>query len=352
LLLPAASPPPGATITGEVVFDMGDVPLGAYSVAVQCDPNVLEIAEVRGGATEEFGGLPAHRIDGCEARVAGLQAGRDDGPTGRVSVARVTLRVKTCLPGVETQVQLIVRTLFDTQVNPLEAQGSRAVVTVGPECGGDEECSDEDACTGLEACVAGCCAPGVPVVCAPADACHVAGVCDPLTGECSSQAVPDGTVCEDGDVCTEGEACQEGDCTGGAAKSCDDGNACTMDRCSPQVTGDHCERRQVTLEDARGPITSPVVIDECVGEVVPRAVETLRGRAERLLEKAAEAKPMKAKRLVRKVLSKLRAALMKLKRKCNNGKLPEPCCTALRERLDEATALSDCVLGQLKQATR
>src|SRR5206468_138746 len=37
----------------------------------------------------------------------------------------------------------------------------------------------------------------------------------------------------DGNACTTGDACSNGRCTGGPARSCDDGNVCTIDSCDP-----------------------------------------------------------------------------------------------------------------------
>src|SRR5439155_7441432 len=61
-------------------------------------------------------------------------------------------------------------------------------------------CSDNNACTNMDACKGGVCTPGSPVMCPPADQCHLAGVCDTTTGMCSNTPVPDGTACNDGDV--------------------------------------------------------------------------------------------------------------------------------------------------------
>ncbi|MDQ3033433.1 MAG: carboxypeptidase-like regulatory domain-containing protein, partial [Myxococcota bacterium] len=51
-------------------------------------------------------------------------------------------------------------------------------------------CDDADACTRVDACRAGVCVGAMPIVCAPADACHEAGVCDAATGACSSEPLP------------------------------------------------------------------------------------------------------------------------------------------------------------------
>jgi alpha-tubulin suppressor-like RCC1 family protein/subtilase family serine protease len=71
------------------------------------------------------------------------------------------------------------------------------------------------------------------VVCAAADACHVAGVCSSATGTCSNPVAPEGTVCSDGSVCTTVDTCHAGACVAGAALTCDDGNTCTDDSCNP-----------------------------------------------------------------------------------------------------------------------
>ena len=124
-------------------------------------------------------------------------------------------------------------------------------------------CSDGDACTQTDTCQAGTCTGGNPVVCAPLDPCHLAGVCDPANGMCSSPPAADGTACDDGNACTQLDTCQAGACTGGSpvvcvaldpchaagicdpssgtcskpakadGTACDDGDACTL--------GDACQ---------------------------------------------------------------------------------------------------------------
>lgn len=118
-------------------------------------------------------------------------------------------------------------------------------------------CDDGDSCTKTDTCQAGVCTGSNPVVCAPLDDCHDAGTCDPGTGLCSNPARPDGSSCNDGNACTQTDACQQGYCTGSnpsacapldqchvagtcdpstgecsnpaanEGTSCDDGNACT-----------------------------------------------------------------------------------------------------------------------------
>jgi hypothetical protein len=77
--------------------------------------------------------------------------------------------------------------------------------------------------------------PCQDVVCAPADSCHEAGVCDAATGECVYVPVTDGTACGDGDKCNGDETCQAGLCAGGAPLTCDGANPCVTGACEPDT---------------------------------------------------------------------------------------------------------------------
>lgn len=92
----------------------------------------------------------------------------------------------------------------------------------GRACGDDGCGGDCGGCAPGEACADGAC---VPDACAGVrcDACSVcdAGRCVPLD---------EGAHCEDGDRCTVVDACHAGRCAG-EPRNCDDGFACTDDRC-------------------------------------------------------------------------------------------------------------------------
>ena len=63
-------------------------------------------------------------------------------------------------------------------------------------------CDDGNACTSQDACRLGACI-GLPTMC-PGDACNLPGACDPQTGECSAPSpAPDATPCPCG-ACTTG----------------------------------------------------------------------------------------------------------------------------------------------------
>ena len=103
-------------------------------------------------------------------------------------------------------------------------------------------CDDGDACTRTDTCQAGTCVGGVPVVCTASDQCHDAGTCDPASGECTNPAAADGTACSDGNACTQqhGEVCQAGTCVGGVPVVCTASDQChdagTCDPASGQCT--------------------------------------------------------------------------------------------------------------------
>ena len=78
--------------------------------------------------------------------------------------------------------------------------------------------------------------PSTIVQCTPPNSPCQTVACEPTTGKCAVQNVPDGLSCDaDGNVCTVGDACWSGACTPGPTVACDDGNVCTDDSCDPGV---------------------------------------------------------------------------------------------------------------------
>ena len=120
--------------------------------------------------------------------------------------------------------------------------GEDTSCTAGPNectCEDDPDCEDNgDLCDGHPVCVGGLCTPdpSTAIGCQPSSepgSC-VAPACQPATGECVPEPLPDGTLCDDGDPCTAGDACTAGACEG-TAIVCDDGEECTADSCDPQA---------------------------------------------------------------------------------------------------------------------
>ena len=75
-------------------------------------------------------------------------------------------------------------------------------------------CDDNNACTRTDTCRGGVCEGANPTTCTAAGRCQVAGECEPATGRCVSVRAPDSTSCDDGNPCTKNDACQGGVCLG------------------------------------------------------------------------------------------------------------------------------------------
>jgi len=88
-------------------------------------------------------------------------------------------------------------------------------------------CDDGDKCTTADYCNAGSCVGSKPPNCDDGNSC-TDDSCDKAVG---CQNVNNNTSCSDGDSCTKGDSCGGGSCSPGAPVSCDDGNACTDDKC-------------------------------------------------------------------------------------------------------------------------
>jgi hypothetical protein len=94
----------------------------------------------------------------------------------------------------------------------------------------DEMCADTTFCNGEERCVPfrGC-LPGPAVRCDDGVACTI-DQCNEAMRRCDN--LPENRLCDDGQFCNGREVCNPTmGCQAGTAPTCDDGNACTTDRC-------------------------------------------------------------------------------------------------------------------------
>ena len=126
-------------------------------------------------------------------------------------------------------------------------------------------CNDGNACTDSDACQGGGCKAGKPLDCNDANTCTV-DLCDPAKG-CAYQKVIDATPCNDSDLCTVSDKCSGGICLAGTKLVCNDGQACTTDKCdvkigcvyTPLLDGSLCDDANVcTLVDK-------CALGKCVG---------------------------------------------------------------------------------------
>lgn len=92
------------------------------------------------------------------------------------------------------------------------------------ECEEDAECDDHNACDGVETCKDGHCAEGTAVVCTTPDEQCLARNCQPATGTCKLEAKPATAFCDDDDACTVDDHCggggQAGTCVHDSVVAC------------------------------------------------------------------------------------------------------------------------------------
>jgi hypothetical protein len=101
----------------------------------------------------------------------------------------------------------------------------------------DSPCEDGNLCTGSDTCRGGVCEGGIPLTCTAKDSCHDAGVCVPSTGLCTDPAKPDGTPCNDGSLCTRTDSCQAGECSGSNPVVCTPLDSCHVAGVCQPLTG-------------------------------------------------------------------------------------------------------------------
>ena len=127
-------------------------------------------------------------------------------------------------------------------------------------------CNDGNGCTTGDVCNGGTCQPGAPLVCVAIDECHVAGICNPLTGLCSNPNAQNGTACNDGNVCTQGDFCEEGTCFGGNPIVCPAPDQCHLPgTCNPDTGA--CSNPPKPNGTACNDGNPCTVGDKCVGGI-------------------------------------------------------------------------------------
>ena len=105
---------------------------------------------------------------------------------------------------------------------------NHAPASDGTRCAGSNKCEQTYACK------SGACVGSQPIVCTASDQCHVAGTCDPVSGQCSNPAAADGASCNDGNACTKTDACNAGTCAGSNPVSCTSLDQCHVaGTCNP-----------------------------------------------------------------------------------------------------------------------
>jgi hypothetical protein len=128
------------------------------------------------------------------------------------------------------------------------------VPDIQPACSSDRDCNDGLICNGAEVCAGGRCVAGPAMPCNDGVVCTVdqcvegrgcvsvpdnnrcvaPAFCDPMR-DCTPVECTRDAECDNGDPCDGAERCGGGRCVRGSPLSCEDGVACTLDRCIPGV---------------------------------------------------------------------------------------------------------------------
>src|SRR5207244_6002172 len=128
-----------APFVTDVTVDVGTAPLGTYGITLTYDGAVLTVVSVAGGNTSEFSGTPTNNKNvcsgiNCETRLSTFQNVSTAGPTGVVSVAKVTFGAVASSDAMAV-IGLTVRSLFDTGGNPITpvtGTGCTVMITTPP----------------------------------------------------------------------------------------------------------------------------------------------------------------------------------------------------------------------------
>lgn len=225
--------PPGLTQCGSLCISVGSDNLNCGSCGNVCPPG----SACMGGRCQSClcGSVVCTASDQCH--VPGVcnpttgQCSNPAAPDGTpCSTGNACVRGATCQNGVCTGT-----TVVCTASDQCHVAGTCDPTTgtcSNPPAPNGTPCDTGNKCILSATCQSGVCVGANPVVCAASDQCHIAGVCDPVTGTCSNPAVPDGTPC----TTTSGlsSTCQGGVCAacGALGQSCCTGDECSAGVCS------------------------------------------------------------------------------------------------------------------------
>ncbi len=119
-------------------------------------------------------------------------------------------------------------------------------------------CDDGNACTSGDHCQDGACVFALAKTCDDSNACTT-DACDPTTAACSHGNV--NGPCDDSNICTQNDVCAGGACVGATKLNCKDDTECTLDVCDPKLACLHTALPPGTACNDQSDCT---VNDQCV----------------------------------------------------------------------------------------
>jgi hypothetical protein len=125
----------------------------------------------------------------------------------------VTKRAFLAVAGAAAFAGAIATSALAAGIAPGAESGGAVLFESCASLGDGAACDDGNACTAGDVCQDAVCVPGSEVSCGPAPLCRLSG-CDPATGLCNQQRVPNGSLCFLGGPtdCSVGDRCNSGFC--------------------------------------------------------------------------------------------------------------------------------------------
>lgn len=133
--LPIANPGAGNAFTADITVDAGGQVLGSYQFRIQYDPNVVTIAGINGGTTQEFSDPPTTNPQTFATGAtpfSGINSGNFQAPTGVVNVARITFNA-VGQEGDMTELRIQVGQLLAANTAPIPGNPIPTQLTLGEE---------------------------------------------------------------------------------------------------------------------------------------------------------------------------------------------------------------------------
>jgi hypothetical protein len=157
---------------------------------------------------------------------------------------------------------------------------------------------------------------------------------------CTSAFLPDGTSCGTDSPCLIHQ-CVAGLCNAAAGQGCDDGDPCTWDTCASDGTCAHGSVVGIAAVTCR--FAAPALA--ACGGAVPREVSRRYAEARRLILRAADARGAAARRLARRGIGRLVHATAAARRARRRHEIAADCAAALAETLGGLRAAARVLLA-------
>lgn len=108
----------GSTVDAKITLDVGEISLGAYSIALRFDPSAIQIEDIESANVPEFPNAPIANIDNEAGKAVfnNLQTISLTSPVGEIDIAVVKIKII----GENPSILLSIRTVASTSREKLD----------------------------------------------------------------------------------------------------------------------------------------------------------------------------------------------------------------------------------------